>query len=102
MRTREEIEERHRVFTQAFYFTSAHHGELSEEARAKQRALEENIGLLQWCLEDPDSESLTWDAVRRAFVTAFGLLFRKLFSRPGKSTPGTVQESVSTPREVIR
>ncbi len=106
MRTRKTIEERFRTLTQAYYFSSAHRKELSDEALAKHRALEENIGLLRWCLETPDPQELTWQNVREAFAWALGLFARKLFGRFGKTDSRSRQDaahsSVSTPREVTR
>jgi hypothetical protein len=78
MRPREEIEERLRVLTQALYFSHAHRGELSEEARVKLRILEENISLLQWCLSDSDAPRVTWGTVREAFQFFLRVLGQKL------------------------
>ena len=78
MRPADELEERLRILTQALYFSHAHRNELTPEALAKYRALEENIGLLQWCLEPPDRATLTWGAVGRAVRWALGLFTLRL------------------------
>ena len=106
MRTRKAIEERFHTLTQAYYFSYAHRKELSDEALAKHRALEENISLLRWCLKTPDPQELTWQNVREAFAWAFGLFARKLFGRFRKtdfqSPQDAAHSSVSKPREVTR
>ena len=106
MQTRKTIEKRLQTLIQAYGFSHAHRGELSEEARVKLRALEENIGLLQWCLEEPEPQAVTWQTVREATAAAWGLLRQKLFGRSGKAgpepRPDTARPSLSTSREVIR
>ena len=78
MRLREEIEERLRVLTQAYYFSQVHRAELSDEARVKLRIMEENIHLLQWCLSETDARRITWGTVREAFHFFAHLFWRKL------------------------
>lgn len=105
MRTQKEIQERLRILTQAYHFSFAHHRELSDEARTKHRALEENIRLLQWCLEDPGPEEVTWRAVRGLFGTAFRLLVRKLVGRFGADAGSSAESDppgAGRPREVTR
>lgn len=85
MRPREEVEERLRVLTQALYFSHAHRDELSEEARVRLRILEENIGLLQWCLSESETHRVTWGTVREAFQFFLQTLRQKLSS--GKAHP---------------
>ncbi len=77
MRLREELEERLRVLTQAYFFSNAHRSELSDEARVKHRILEENINLLQWCLSETDSNNITWGTVREAFNFFLKLVWQK-------------------------
>lgn len=78
MRPRQEIEEQLRLLTQALYFSHAHRKELSEEAQIKQRILEENIRLLQWCLSESETHPVTWGAVREAFHFFRHTLWQKL------------------------
>ena len=88
MRLREEMEERLRILTQAYYFSNAHRAELTDEARIKHRMLGENISLLQWCLSEADTSHVTWTTVREAFRFFQRLLFFKLSGgRIGKSRP---------------
>lgn len=86
MRTADEIRERLRTYTQALYFSHAHREELTGEALARHRALEENIGLLQWCLEPADPARLTWGAAGRALKAALGLFAQKAISRFGRGS----------------
>ena len=93
MRPADELEERLRILTQALYFTHAHRKELTPEALAKYRALEENIGLLQWCLEPPDRTALTWGAVRRALKWSLGLLALRLFPQAAHDPSGANEQT---------
>ena len=106
MQTRKAIEKRLQTLTQAYGFSHAHREELSEEARAKLRALEENIGLLQWCLEEPEPQAVTWQTIQEATATAWDLFRQKLSGRSGETgpepRPDTAHPSLSTSREVIR
>ena len=79
MRTADEVRERLQVYTQALYFSHAHRDELSPESLAKHRALEESIGLLQWCLAPPDP-CITWRAAGRTLRFALGLVASKALS----------------------
>jgi hypothetical protein len=47
---------------------------------AKHKALEENIGLLQWCLAPPDPSRITWGAVGGTLRFAVGLVASKALS----------------------
>ena len=78
MRTADELEERLRLLTQALHFSHAHRNELSPEALARHRVVEENIALLSWCLEPADPSRLSWSAAGRALKQALGLVFLKL------------------------
>ncbi len=80
MRTEEEIRERLSVYTQALYFSHAHRDELSPESLARHRAVEESIGLLQWCLEPTDRCRLSWGDAARALRQSLGLVAVKAFS----------------------
>ena len=104
MRTKKEIEGQLRTLTQAYYFSSVHRGELSEDARVKHRAMEESIRLLRWCLEQPDAAECTWQAVRQTFAEAFRLLRQVLFGRFGgrgiQLSQDAVHPPVSTHHEV--
>ncbi len=88
MRTADEVKERLQIYTQALYFSHAHRDELSPESMAKHRALEENIGLLQWCLGPSDGSRLTWGAAGRTLRFALGLIATKALSCFGR-TPRT-------------
>ncbi len=105
MKPRREVEERLHLLTQAFHFSNVHRKELSPEALAKHRALEECIGILQWCLEIPDRK-VSWQAVGEAFGTACRLLVVKLFGRnpEGKDDrpPETTEAPPTTPHEATQ
>ena len=104
MKTREEIEERLRVLTQAYHLSYIHRGELTGEALAKFRALEECISLLKWCLEDSESPNVGWRNVGVAVPASLGLIRKKLFggeedvaqpSREATHTPATPSKEVT-------
>lgn len=80
MRTADEVRERLQIYTQALYFSHAHRDELSPESLAKHRALEENIGLLQWCLAPPDPSHISWGSAGRTLRFALGLIASKALS----------------------
>ncbi|MDP6778926.1 MAG: hypothetical protein QGI83_19390 [Candidatus Latescibacteria bacterium] len=105
MRSRREIEERLHLLTQAFHFSYVHRKELSPDALAKHRALEESIGVLQWCLEIPDRR-VSWQAVCEAFGAACRLFVLKLFGGgpEGKNdcTPESTETPATTPQEATR
>lgn len=105
MRPRHEIEERLHLLTQALHFSYAHRNQLSPEALVKHRALEESIGVLQWCLETPDRR-VSWHAIGEAFGAACGLLLAKLFGRDpeGKSNnpSETTEAPATTPHEATQ
>ena len=79
MRTRNEISRRLSTLTQALYFREAHRHELSEEGRVQVKALEDNIALLGWCLQQPDPCSVSWADVRETLGLAWRLLRIRLF-----------------------
>lgn len=86
MRPREEIEERLRVLTQALYFSHVHRKELSEEAQIRQRILEENIRLLQWCLSESETHRVRWGTVREAFHFFRHTLWQRLKPEKNRSS----------------
>lgn len=104
MRTRNELSRHLSTLTQALYFQDAHRKELTEEGRVRLRALEDNIDLLGWCLQEPEPQSLSWADVREAFRSAWRLLWLRLFppSSPPPHSSGTADPSPDRPREVIR
>ena len=96
MRSRREIEERLHLLTQALHFSYVHRKELSPEALAKHRALEECIGVLQWCLEIPDRR-VSWQAVGEAFGAACKLLAARLLGRSPEREHDRSAESTEAP-----
>ena len=97
MRTRQAIEKRFRTLAQAYHFSHVHRKELTGEALAKHRALEENISLLRWCLENSDPKELTWQDVRETFAAAAGLLLQKLFGGFRRIDPPSRQDAAHSP-----
>lgn len=99
MRTRREISRHLQALTQAFYFRDVHRSELSEEGRVQLRAMEDNIALLEWCLESTDTAEVTWGDVRESFKAAGKLFWIRLTRRSPQPDAGTAGPPSERPAE---
>jgi|GEM_PF-3195741 len=100
MRTRAEISRRLSTLTQALYFRSSDRDELSEEGRIQLRALEDNIALLEWCLQEAGQNEFTGKDVREAFRAALRLLWLRVFHHSPTPSAQSADHSPDRTQEV--